>query len=141
MLFLYDRRIDWENVRHYGLVLDKPHIEIAKVLGVEEMEFSFNRITVPVLQELRQDIVEVRTCNLIHPSGPMWVEWMKEAGFSEVHPSHSGADFAGKLFDNLPADQRPGDMESLDDMLRPLVKIVVEMPAPAEGDPMITAVK
>jgi SAM-dependent methyltransferase len=125
MLFLYDRRIDWENVRHYGLVLRRTQSEAAKVFGIKGIELSFDMVTVPILEQLRPDIVEVRTCDLTHPSGATWVKWMKEVGFSEVHPS----------------DQRPGEMESLDDMLRPLVKIVVEMPAPAEGDPMITAVK
>jgi len=93
-----------------------------------------------LLEKLRPDIMEVRTCDLTHPSGMTWVEWMKEIGFSEVRPSHGGSDFAGKLFDNLPEDQHPEDIGALDDLLRPLVKIVVEMPAPVEGDPMITAV-
>jgi ubiquinone/menaquinone biosynthesis C-methylase UbiE len=140
ILFLYDRRIDWEQVRHFGVVFDKPHAEVAKVFGIKGMQFTFGQVTVPVLEELRQDIVEVRTCDLIHPSGATWVKWMEEVGFSKVTPTHSGMGFAGKLFDNLPEGQRPADMEELDTMLRPLVKIVVEMAAPADMDPMITAI-
>ena len=56
-------------------------------------------------------------------------------------PTHSGMGFAGKLFDTLPKEQRPVDMEELDAMLRPLVKVVVGMPAPVDTDPMITAIK
>jgi SAM-dependent methyltransferase len=140
ILFLYDRRIDWEQVSHFGVVFNKTHAEVAKVFGVEGMQFTFSQVTVPLLEELRQDIVEVRMCDLIHPSGATWVKWMEEVGFGEVWATHSGADFAGKLFDHLPKERHPSDMEELDDMLRPLVKVVVEMPAPIDNDPMITAV-
>ncbi len=52
-----------------------------------------------------------------------------------------GADFAGKLFYGLSDDEKPKDVAALDKALRPLIRIVINMPAPIEADPMITAVK
>ena len=69
------------------------------------------------------------------------VSWLKEVGFRVVIPSHSGADFAGRLFEQLSDRDRPKDVHGLDALLRPLVRIVVDMAAPIEIDPMITAVK
>jgi hypothetical protein len=67
--------------------------------------------------------------------------WLEEIGFQAVIPSHSGADFAGGLFEQLSQRDRPKDMDGVDALLRPLVQMVVQMAAPIEMDPMITAVK
>ena len=39
------------------------------------------------------------------------------------------------------AENRPASLDGVDAVLRPLVEIVVQMAAPVDRDPMITAVK
>lgn len=67
--------------------------------------------------------------------------WLHEAGFSSVFATHDGGTLARRLYRCLPGHRRPADMPELDTMLEPLVGIGVEMAAPIELDPMITAVK
>lgn len=77
----------------------------------------------------------------MHPSGRTLTGWLKEIGFSDVLPTHSGGAFARRLYDRFHEHERPSDLESVDALLEPLVGIAVEMAAPIESDPMITAVK
>jgi ubiquinone/menaquinone biosynthesis C-methylase UbiE len=98
------------------------------------------------LEELREQIVEARTCRLHHPSGKTYCQWLKEIGFSEAIATHSGAWFARMLYDQTAEEARPGSLEEVDALLRPLVKIVVQMRAPFDmsgyaADPPITAIK
>ena len=53
--------------------------------------------------------------------------WLREAGFSQVRSTHSGSWFAGQLFNQLPEPERPSGLPGLDNLLRPLIPIVVEL--------------
>jgi hypothetical protein len=71
---------------------------------------------------------------------------LENIGFKEVLPTHNGAWAAGMLFDQVPDDQRPTTMNEIDELLKPIIKIVIQMPAPLlcrsnTWDPMITAIK
>jgi len=138
-LMIYDRKIDEEYTVQYGLTISMTISEVQGVLGGSHPKFDM--ITVERLEGVLPAIEDAMVCELTHPSGRTLASWMEEVGFSEVHPTHDGSTFAGRLFDTLPKDERPEDMEGLDEMLRPLVGVVVEMAAPLEEDPMITAVK
>ena len=76
-----------------------------------------------------------------HPSGATYARWLREIGFSVVRPTHNGGHFARKLFGSMLPEDRPTSLEGVTELLSPLVQVVVEMPAPIEMDPMITAVK
>ncbi len=80
-------------------------------------------MTIPLLEKARSVITDARFCLLTHPSGPTLVSWLKEIGFQEVIPSHSGAWFAGQLFDQFSEEHRAKDIEGVDAILRPVVKI------------------
>jgi hypothetical protein len=92
-------------------------------------------------EAIRSFTVETRICPLTHPSGRTLAAWMREIGFCEVQPTHGGAWFAGRLFEHLPVGSRPTDLGGVDALLRPLVEVVVQMAAPVDADPPITAVK
>jgi len=94
-----------------------------------------------VLSQLRAHIVAARVSELRHPSGETLATWLQEIGFSQVRLTHSGGDFAGRLFDSAPEDRRPTTHAELSAWLEPLVAVVVDLSAPAATDPMITAVK
>ena len=100
-----------------------------------------DRVTLELLESLRQHVVEAVACRLSHPSGRTYCGWLNEIAFSEVIPSHSGASFAGEAFDRLSEEERPRDISAIDSMLRPAIDVVVEMRAPLAMNPRITAIK
>ena len=139
-LTLWDRHIDQEYATMCRMTFALPSEKIAKLLGEGGYPLPFASITVPFLEEFYPSITQTLVCSLTHPSGKTFVSWLKDIGFREVVPSHGGARFAGRLFDQLSED-RPKDIDAVDAVLRPLVKIVVRMPAPLDTDPMLTAVR
>ncbi len=144
-LTFYDRHIEEEFAKMVRLKLAMPAAEVVRILSEDAKNLSWQKVSIPLLESLRSRLLEARACRLTHPSGGTFVRWMQEAGFHTVRATHDGAWFAGKLFDQIPAEALPRTMQAVDDLLRPLVKVVVEMDAPprsASGqDPMITAVK
>jgi SAM-dependent methyltransferase len=140
-LILYDRYVDEERVEQYALTFSMTKQELSAHFSREGFTPSFEAITVPLLEDARPAIIDAGVCHLNHPSGRTMESWLEEIGFQAVIPSHSGADFAGGLFEQLSQRDRPKDMDGVDALLRPLVQMVVQMAAPIEMDPMITAVK
>ncbi|MHC4861625.1 MAG: class I SAM-dependent methyltransferase [Planctomycetota bacterium] len=137
MLLLYDRDVEAERVTQYRLTLTVPEREVQETLGgcpVTSVETS-------VLESWRDAIVDACVCETRHPSGRTLRDWMLEVGFTEVRPTHSGGLFAYELLDRIPEAERPGDLEGVDALMRPAVSVVVELPAPIETDPRLTAVK
>ncbi|UCD95413.1 MAG: hypothetical protein JSU69_05020, partial [Candidatus Zixiibacteriota bacterium] len=114
---------------------------VMSLLSRDGSTAAFDMITEPLLERLKPSISDARVCVLPHPSGKTFVSWLKEAGFSKVLPTHSGGLFAASLFDRMPQEEHPKDITGVDNLLRPLVKIVVGMPAPISNNPMITAEK
>lgn len=139
-LVLYDRHIEEEYAVMYGIKLSGPDESTGLPLD-DSGVLPFERVTVPLLERLKPHVTEALTCRLSHPSGRTFIEWLSELGFAEVIPSHSGAVFAGEVFERLGEDERPHDMEHIDAMLRPLVDVVVELCAPPAINPRVTAVK
>ncbi len=140
-LFLDDRHIDEERVVHYGLDLDLSLQQATELLSGGKDELEYSDLSVPLLEGAREHIVEALTCTLRHPSGKTLVSWLKEIGFQKVHPSYSGGWYARGLYDRLPQERRPRDLESLDAYLHPLVETFVQFAAPIDRDPPITATK
>lgn len=140
-MILLDRHIDQEIARQYGLTFAMSQQEVVKAFSKEGRSTSFDMITIPLLERARSSIVDARVCLLTHPSGKTMLSWLNSIGFREVIPTHSGAEFAGELFEQLPRENHPSDINGVDAMLRPPVRIVVEMAAPVSIDPMITAIK
>jgi ubiquinone/menaquinone biosynthesis C-methylase UbiE len=139
-LVLYDRHIEDEHAVMYGLTLAAS--PAGRGLPVDESGvLPFDLVTADLLEGLKPVVEEAHVCRLSHPGGRRYRDWLGELGFSEVIPSHCGAWFAGEVFDRLSEDTRPGDMAAVDEMLKPAVGVVVEMPAPLESNPNITAVK
>jgi len=140
-VMLYDRDIENERARQYGLTFAMSCEEVTESLAADGRSLSVDMVTIPFLEKVRSTIIDVRLCSLTHPSASTFVSWLRDIGFRHVIPSHSGAWFAGQLFDRLPEDRRPSDMKGVDELLRPVVKIAVRMMAPADMDPMITGIK
>jgi len=140
-LIIYDRDIEGEKANQYGITFSMSREELVPILSGGESRPSYGNLTIGALDALRSRIVDVRKCTLMHPSGVTLAGWLKETGFSDVLPTHSGGAFARRLYDCLPEHERPSDLEGVDAVLEPLVGIAVEMAAPIQSDPMITAVK
>jgi SAM-dependent methyltransferase len=140
-LVLFDRDIAGERVRQYGLTFDMPDRALVRSFARDATALSLDMVTVERLEALRPVIVDARVCTTIHPSGPTLASWLRETGFRGVLPSHSGALFAGRLFEGLAESDRMTDVDTVDALVRPLVRLVVDMAAPVKSDPMITAYK
>jgi ubiquinone/menaquinone biosynthesis C-methylase UbiE len=140
-LLLYDRHIDEEYARMFGIVLSLPQDETLAMLSGSGASLPMSSITVEQMEKSRQFVIDARVCRLSHPSGETFAEWLKDLGFSTVMGTHNGAEFAGRLFDGLPQEHRPKDMLQLDRFLRPAVGAVVDMAAPLCLNPMLTAAK
>lgn len=140
-LLLTVRHIDKEWARQYRLTLDLTDEQVDGVFADHGRELSYDGLSEEILAELARHAITAVVCDTRHPSGPTWTRLLKGAGFSEVHPTHSGSRQARQLFETLAPDERPQDMAGVDEYLRPLVARVIRQPAPLEDDPMLTAVK
>jgi len=141
IMILFDRDIDNECAMQYSVTFTLSAEEIRNIFSAENSLVTFDKITIPLLESIRSSITDCRACRTIHPSGKTLVSWLREIGFGEVIPSHNGSRIAGQLFESLPEESRPGTLTQADEYLKPVIKAVVDMPAPVETDPMITAVK
>jgi len=140
-LIIFDRDIDKESVVQYGLTFALPSQDIRNTFFKDVSRISLDKVTVPLLENMRSFITDSRTCTTIHPSGKTLVLWLREIGFGEIIASYNGITIAGQLFESLPEATRPRTLSQVDDYLRPIVRVVVNMHAPIEMDPMITAIK
>lgn len=140
-IILHIRDLEGERARQYRLTVDLSGDDIDALFRAHDAEFGYQALTEALLKELASHVTSGAVCDTIHPSGPTWMRMLREAGFSEVHATHSGRHFARSLFDRLPAAERPRTLAEVDAYLRPLVAQVIELEAPPEMDPMLTAVK
>jgi len=115
--------------------------EVVELLSQEEKVISFDKINILFLEQIYSKILDTRICRLVHPSGNTLVSWLKEIGFKEIIPSYSGAVAALKLYDQYSETERPRDIKLIDEVIKTVVKVVVQLRAPIEIDPMITAIK
>ncbi|MFA5524950.1 MAG: methyltransferase domain-containing protein [Tissierellales bacterium] len=139
-LILYNRDLENEYVLQYALAIEMSEKELKNRLAAND-EVSFEQGTISFLEEIRHMITKAQVCKTIHPSGKTLVSWLKEAGFKEIIPTYSGRIAAAKLFNQFTDEDRPKDMESVDEIIKKTVKVVTELKAPIDLDPMITAIK
>ena len=137
----WERHIDQEWVRRTVLFLDLTPDELQDVFRRHGASFSYDGLNEDVLSDLRPHVVDalwyLKTC--AHTS--TFVRWLQEIGFSDVKVTYSGRWFSEQLFHQIPEDQRPSDYRGVDDLLRPLIPIIVTMQKPIEHSDTITAVK
>lgn len=140
-LILFDRDIADESVRQYGLTYGMPTEDLTRAISPDGRSLSFPMVTADRLEALGSSLIDARLCVTHHPSGKTIASWLREIGFRQVNPTHSGADAAGALYDAVPEERRAADMKGVDDLVRPVAEIVTQLEAPLDMDPMITAIK
>jgi len=140
-LILYDRLIDQEKVHMYKISFTMTCAALKRHFSGTDRIPEFKEVTNEKLLTLSDSVRGSCHCSLTHPSGRTLVTWLGKIGFREILPSYSGAWFAGQLYDVVPSSDRPEDMQGVDEFIRPLIQIVVNMTAPVSLDPVITAVK
>jgi len=139
-LILFNRDLENEYALQYGLTIAMSEEELIRRLSADG-KVSFDQVSISFLEGIKGLITRAQVCKTIHPSGKTLVSWLKEMGFKEVLPTYSGSMAAAKLFDLYTEDNRPLDLDSVDEVIKKVVKIVTELEAPIYLDPMITAVK
>jgi SAM-dependent methyltransferase len=133
-LLLLERHPDEEYTRHVALVLDRSVMDVQALLGAERGP-TYSDLTPERLQTLTSRVVDAATWTTQHPRCATWLEMLREAGFAQAKPTHDGAAFARALFDRWPREEWPQSRETLDALLRPLVKVIVTLAAPAQSEP------
>lgn len=139
-LILYNRDMENEYGLQYGLTMAMPEEELKRRLFVNG-KVSFNQVSISFLEGIKGVITKAQVCKTIHPSGKTLVSWLKEIGFKEVLPTYSGSLAAAKLFDLYTDDNRPSDLEPVDEAIKKIVKIVIGLEAPIDLEPMVSGVK
>lgn len=148
-IVLYDRNPDNEYADHYGITLLYPIKGIISLLekpghghlhSVETSFYSLN-LTVDVLKRLKTYVTRVTKCRLNHPSGKTFMKLLSQAGFSEARMTHTGKSAALNLFDSYDSADRPKEFNRINELIKPVVRVVIDLEAPLESDSMITAVK
>jgi SAM-dependent methyltransferase len=142
-ILIFDRHIEQEHVQHYQLAFDIPAEAVREVFARRGVEPP--NATPEVLGDLRPHITDAATWITQHPSCRSWLLMLRKAGFSSAATTYDGGWFAHRLFDRLPEAKRPRQIDAVDEMLRPLVEVVVTMEAPSVSapggwEPLITAV-
>jgi ubiquinone/menaquinone biosynthesis C-methylase UbiE len=140
-LILYDRHIDAEWTRQVALTFNLTEAEVGDYLFHGESLKTIEAINIQSLEKLRPYIVGAMVCDLHHPSGVTLARWLRDAGFKQILPTHSGRVFARHLFEITPMQERLLSIDEVDKLLSRAIQVVVHMPAPLETDPMITAIK
>ncbi len=138
-ILLYDRNIPCENVIQYAITLAMPRQELLERLGSRSPTFC--HLTLSLLKQVEPMVVKTRRSRTIHPSGKTWAHWLKDLGFSQVMPTHSGKRAAIAMYRWFSDAKRPRNMADVDDTIRPAVRLAVNLECPLELNPHITAVK
>ena len=142
LVIIYNRYIDDEFVDQYALRYSITAAEIKKMPGVEKFGKAPATVLMDDLERLHDSFIGAKMCRTVHPSVETLRGWMTDVGFSDIIQSRSGDDIAGDLFDNLEAEKRPVDIESIDFLIHPLVKQAVDVEDTRFSEnPSITAVK
>lgn len=139
-LILYNRDVENEYVMQYALTINMSHSSIISKLSSRN-NITFEQITISFLEEIRPMLSKAQVCKTLHPSGKTLAKWLKEAGFKEILPTHSGKIAAIKLFEQYSDEDRPSELYLADEVIKKAVRIVTELEAPIESDPMLTVVK
>ena len=134
-LIVFDRHVEKEYVRTFGLALDMPRQDVEGVFGGHGLRPSFAGLTEEVLQELTRHCVDAGRWVTQHPSCRTWLAWMREIGFVSARATYDGGWFAKRLFDRLGPSEIPKDVEGVDKYLLPLVETVITMQAPQTAAP------
>lgn len=140
-LIIFDRDLAQERVRQVGLTYALSKRALVETLTGAGEALTFDALTVERLEALSAALIDARLCITQHPSGATLAGWLREIGFRQIRPTHSGADVAGMLFDRLPPAGCPSDLPGVDARVQPVTQIACELAAPLDIDPMITAVK
>ena len=81
------------------------------VRGTRQIEPAYADLSIKMLDNLRLQIVDVRKCTLRHPSAKTLTSWLEEVGFSKYFQHTMEGTFARRLYDRVPIDRRPSDID------------------------------
>ena len=136
-MLLYNRNISREYVDNYALKLSLAPAELVKLVPEEDIRL----LNSTLLGQLQPYITFAGKCRTTHPSCGTWLNWLVEAGFSQAVATHSGKEAAKALYRHHAGTGGPEDLAGVDFLVAPVARAAVELAAPPQTDPPITAVK
>jgi ubiquinone/menaquinone biosynthesis C-methylase UbiE len=148
ILTIFDRDVSAGRAKHYCLLVDSSRDAKEAADAVRKRRPGILRVddlTLERMERLRPFVLKAATWTTEHPSLEAWPERLRDAGFGEATVTYSGGTAASQFLESTPQDRRPGTLQRLDDMLKPLVASACRELAPAkpEGEAgiFVTAVK
>jgi ubiquinone/menaquinone biosynthesis C-methylase UbiE len=139
-MVVFLRDIPGEKVAYYKIDLSISKSELKLKSGIVD-EMGFSALTLAKLEELKPYVKTIFSYTLMHPSCKTWVQWLKEAGFSRVKPTHDAGSVAAAMFDALTPEERNMDLSEVYERIGAVAPWVCELQAPEDDDPMILAIK
>jgi len=144
--YYYDRHLAEGYVDNFYWRVALPYVEVQQLFVQHGQPMTAAGLTPAIIDALRPALCDAWCWRTLHPSGTTWLDWLAAAGFREATATYDGGWFAHRLFDRLAPSRLPNTLEETDQLLHPLVDVVVTMEtdptAPAgEFDRWITAVK
>ena len=139
-IILYNRKIEEEYVIQYGLTAAISKEEIEGQLLDKDGQVDFDQL-LPYLEKIESKITNVQSTKTVHPSGRTYIDWLEDIGFSKVKSTHNGNAAAWKLYEQYSDQDRPDNLEAVNQAVKKVVKVAIELEAPVELDKRITAVK
>jgi len=140
-LGIWEVHLDEEWLRHTRLSLDLSRDQVVEVFHKHSVEPHDHVLPTKILEDLHTHVTQAVCCYRSRPSGATFIRWLKEIGFSSADATYEGRWFAAQLFHQIPESERPSDYHGIDELLRPLMPIIVSMAKPVEPDGAITATK
>jgi len=139
-MLIYLRDIPGEKAVHYKMDLSLSKSELLQRLDIVQ-ELKFSDLTPAVLEKLKPCVKAIFTYTLMHPSCKTWVQWLKEAGFSHVKPTHDAGFVAALMYDSLTPGERNVNLSDVHERISAVAPWVCELQAPEDDDPLILAIK
>ncbi len=115
-------------------------LELENIFRLHKSEISFNGLTIDILKELSEKLIDAVVMVTQQPSGKTMIKWLKETGFSSVKTTGSGHAEAKQIFEKIPHEQHPKNIKNVDELLVPIIKNIITTPA-TKNTGLITAVK
>lgn len=141
-IILFSRKIAEEYVLQYGITLSLPLQELMKKIQPQtEKKLVFANFNQKLFLNLLPLIAKVDKCKTYHPQGKTFLKLLNEVGFRQAQMTYTGKSAASQLYKNLKPQKKLQSMEEIDNIIKPVIQIVIELEAPLTTESMISAIK
>ncbi len=138
---IYNRIIDREETEIYSLEFDLLSDDITTLFRDTTDAEDIPDDLLKKLNNITRSIDNPCKARLVQPDCRTWLEWMGKIGFSGCLPTRNGGILAELMFNTYKGENRPTNLDQLDELLIPFIAEIIKIKEPVLSNPMITAIK